>query len=276
MLEILKVSLKRLLPGTALSRFAGFMANCQHPYVSQWLIRYFLSRHDVNLSEAVNSDITSYISFNAFFTRALRAELRPVAQSVCICPADGAISELGEILHDQILQAKGHTYSIAALLGADAPATQRFYQGSFCTIYLSPKDYHRVHMPCAGKLVKMTYVPGRLLSVNPANARHVSGLFARNERVVCEFESDAGPFVMVLVGATIVGSIETVWHGVVNAAHQPHIQTWYYDGLALRAGEEMGRFMLGSTVIMLFSHQRVRFLQHLQAGQTVRLHEAMA
>uniref|UniRef100_E6QTG2 phosphatidylserine decarboxylase n=1 Tax=mine drainage metagenome TaxID=410659 RepID=E6QTG2_9ZZZZ len=276
--EFLFVWLKRLLPGTALSRFAGLLAQSQHPRLSQILINYFLSRHAVNLAEAANPDPRTYPSFNAFFTRALRNGVRPLASAAYICPVDGAISQLGDIKHDQIFQAKGQYYSTRVLLGDDSKLAAQFENGSFCTIYLSPKDYHRVHMPCQGHLTGMTYVPGQLLSVNPANARHVPGLFARNERVVCEFDSPNGPFVMVLVGATIVGSIATTWHGTVNPEHSPHLQRHEYNTqpINLAQGQEMGRFMLGSTVILLFPRDRITFPSSLHSESPVKLGEAIS
>ncbi|MDA8329183.1 MAG: archaetidylserine decarboxylase [Betaproteobacteria bacterium] len=276
--EFLFVWLKRLLPGTALSRFAGLLAQSQHPRLSQILINYFLSRHAVNLAEAANPDPRTYPSFNAFFTRALRDGVRPLASTACVCPADGVISQLGHIQQDQIFQAKGQYYSTLALLGGDSMLAAQFENGSFCTIYLSPKDYHRVHMPCQGRLTSMTYVPGQLLSVNPANARHVPGLFARNERVVCAFDSPNGPFVMVLVGATIVGSIATAWHGTVNLTHSPHLQHYEYanQSVDLTQGQEMGRFMLGSTVILLFPRDRITFPSGLHSGSPVKLGEAIS
>ena len=180
------------------------------------------------MDEAVNPDIQSYRTFNDFFTRALLAETRPIDNADYICPADGIVSQLGVISGDQIFQAKGHNYSATALVGGDKVLAENFYEGNFATIYLSPKDYHRVHMPCKGRLLRMVHVPGRLFSVNPLTVRGVPGLFARNERVICVFESDHGLFVMVLVGATIVGSISTVWHGVVNPPRSGEVRHWQY------------------------------------------------
>ena len=205
-----------LLPKGAITRLAGRVASAQRGASTTRLIRWFVGRYGVNMAEAAEPDIAAYKSFNDFFTRALKPGARPLAQADLVCPVDGAISQFGRIRGDQIFQAKGHDYSTRALVGGDAALAARFDNGHFATLYLSPKDYHRIHMPCAGRLTRMLHVPGELFSVNPTTARGVPGLFARNERVVCVFEGVAGPFVLVLVGATIVGSMATVWHGVVN------------------------------------------------------------
>ena len=253
MSEHLKIKFQYLLPKLGLTRFAGFMANPQRGRVSTGLIRWFVGKYNVNMDEAANADIHSYTSFNDFFTRALKAGARPLAQADLVCPVDGAISQFGSIAGDQIFQAKGHQYSTQTLLAGDAAMAAQFQNGSFATLYLSPKDYHRVHMPCAGVLQSMVYVPGDLFSVNPATARGIPGLFARNERLVCHFYGQHGPFVIVLVGATVVGSMATVWHGVVNPPRLPDVHRWDYPGgkIQLNQGDEMGRFLLGSTVVIL-------------------------
>ena len=250
MSDRLKVLPQYLLPKQALTALAGRFANAQAGGITTAVIRKFVARYGVNMDEAENSDIASYSSFNDFFTRPLRAGARPLAQADFICPVDGAISQFGQIERDQIFQAKGHQYSTTALVGGDAQLAALFQDGSFATIYLSPRDYHRIHMPLAARLTRMIYVPGALFSVNPTTARGVPGLFARNERVVCVFDSERGPFVLALVGATIVGSMATVWHGVVNAPRPGVLREWRYDdqGIALNQGQEMGRFLLGSTV----------------------------
>ncbi|MEP6588159.1 MAG: archaetidylserine decarboxylase, partial [Polaromonas sp.] len=224
----------------------------------------------------------SYATFNDFFTRALKPGARPLADADLVCPVDGAISQFGAIEHDQIFQAKGHNYSTTALVGGDAALAAHYQNGHFATIYLSPKDYHRIHMPCDGRLSRMIYVPGELFSVNPVTARGVPGLFARNERVVCVFESARGPFVLALVGATIVGSMATVWHGVVNPPRGKVVREWRYPAspgqpeVFLKQGEEMGRFLLGSTVVLLFPKGPLRFNPDWVPGRGVRLGEAMA
>ena len=273
--------LQYLLPKQALTHFAGWVASRERGWVTTEIIRRFVARYRVNMDEALDSDISSYRTFNEFFTRALKPGVRPVAQAALVCPVDGAISQFGPIAGDQLFQAKGHHYSTTALVGGDAALAAQYDNGSFATIYLSPRDYHRIHMPCAGRLTRMIYVPGELFSVNPATARGVPGLFARNERVVCVFESARGPFVLVLVGATIVGSMATVWHGVVNPPRSKAVREWRYPAagqpeVMLKQGEEMGRFLLGSTVVMLFPKGPLSFNRDWVPGGAVRLGEAMA
>ena len=270
-----------LLPKQALTHFAGFVASRERGWVTTEIIRRFVAKYRVNMDEALDSNIASYLTFNDFFTRALKPGARPLAQSDLVCPVDGAISQFGAIEHDQLIQAKGHRYSTTALVGGDAALAAQFQNGHFATIYLSPKDYHRIHMPCDGRLTRMIYVPGELFSVNPVTARGVPGLFARNERVVCVFESARGPFVLALVGATIVGSMATVWHGVVNPPRGKAVREWRYPAsgqpeVALRQGDEMGRFLLGSTVVLLFPKGPLRFNPAWAPGGAVRLGEVMA
>jgi len=267
-----------LLPKQALTTLAGKFASAQLGGLTTSVIRRFVARYNVNMGEAANPDITSYASFNDFFTRALKPGARPLAAADLICPVDGAISQFGPIAKDQIFQAKGHTYSTTALVGGDAEAAARFDNGHFATLYLSPRDYHRIHMPCAGELTRMVHVPGDLFSVNPTTARGVPGLFARNERVVCFFESAQGPFVLVLVGATIVGSMATVWHGQVNPPRTGTLRQWDYakGQVSLQQGEEMGRFLLGSTVVMLFPRGPLQFNPQWAPMRAIQLGEAMA
>lgn len=271
-----------LIPKQALTMLAGKLAHWQGGSRTTKFIGWFVKRYQVNMAEAANSDIASYKTFNEFFTRPLRADARPIADAAFICPVDGAISQFGEIEKDQIFQAKGHLYSTTALLAGDKNAARHFQDGSFACLYLSPKDYHRIHMPCDGKLEKMTYVPGDLFSVNPTTAKGIAGLFARNERVICEFSSEHhGNFVMVLVGATIVGSMATVWHnennGIINPPRRGYIQVWKYSdqNIQLKQGEEMGRFLLGSTVVMLFEKNQIAFNPQWSAAQPIRLGELM-
>ena len=268
-----------LLPQRALTTFAGRIASAQAGSLTTALIRRFIARYGVDMSEAANPDIASYASFNDFFTRALRPGARPLSKADLICPVDGAVSQFGAIDSDQIFQAKGHHYSTTALLGGDAALAAQFQNGHFATIYLSPRDYHRIHMPCHGQLRRMVHVPGALFSVNPTTARGVPGLFARNERVVCVFDSARGPFVMVLVGATIVGSMATVWHGVVNPPRTGTLRSWDYAGkppVKLRQGDEMGRFLLGSTVVLLLPPGPLHFNADWAPAHPVRLGQAMA
>jgi len=267
-----------LLPKQALTWLAGKIAGARGGAWTTALIKWFVGRYQVNMAEAADPDPASYASFNEFFTRALRPDARPLALAKLICPVDGAISQLGPIEQGRIFQAKGHDYTCAALLGGDAALAAPYVDGLFATLYLSPRDYHRIHMPCDGQLTRMVHVPGDLFSVNPTTARGVPGLFARNERVVCLFESAQGPFALVLVGATIVGSMATVWHGVVNPPRPGQVRTWHYDQapVALRQGDEMGRFLLGSTVVMLFPKGPLRFNPAWVPGRPIRLGEAMA
>jgi phosphatidylserine decarboxylase len=266
-----------LIPKQALTTLMGRLAGARAGGLTTSVIRWFVARYGVNMSEAAEPDVARYPSFNEFFTRALREGARPLADSAFLCPVDGAISQFGSIAHDRIFQAKGHHYTTAALLGGDTRLAAQFDNGSFATLYLSPRDYHRIHMPCDGVLQRMVHVPGALFSVNPTTARGVPGLFARNERVVCVFESACGPFALVLVGATIVGSMATVWHGVVNPPRPGTIREWRYapDAVRIGRGEEMGRFLLGSTVVLLFPHDSIAFDSAWAPDGAVRMGEAM-
>ena len=267
-------------PKQALTAFAGWVAGRERGWVTTEIIRRFVAKYQVNMDEALDSSIASYPTFNAFFTRALKPGARPLAAAPLICPVDGAISQFGRIDRDQIFQAKGHRYSTTAVLGGNAALAAQFEGGHFATIYLSPKDYHRIHMPCDGVLTRMVYVPGELFSVNPTTARGVPGLFARNERVVCLFDAPQGAFALILVGATIVGSMATVWHGVINPPRLADVREWTYPvgQVSLKKGDEMGRFLLGSTVVLLFPKSLAAPLQFNPAwvpGRAVRLGEAM-
>ena len=266
------------LPKQALTALAGRFARAEGGSLTHAAIRRFVARYGVNMAEAAQPDITAYPTFNEFFTRPLRDGARPLAQATFVCPVDGAISQFGPIEKDQIFQAKGHTYSTTALVGGDAALAAGFDNGHFATLYLSPKDYHRIHMPCAGRLTRMIHVPGALFSVNPTTARGVPGLFARNERIVCVFDTAHGPFVLVLVGATIVGSMATVWHGVVNPPRSGQLREWRYDteSVELAQGAEMGRFLLGSTVVMLWPQATLRFNPEWAPARAIRMGEVMA
>ena len=281
MSDTLAVLPQYLIPKQAITALAGKLASAKAGKTTTAVIRWFVKRYNVNMAEAANPDIASYATFNDFFTRPLKDGARPLAQADLVCPVDGAISQFGPIHKDQIFQAKGHSYSTTALVGGDAKLAAEFEDGHFATLYLSPKDYHRIHMPCDGRLIRMIYVPGDLFSVNPATARGVPGLFARNERVVCVFASAHGPFVLTLVGATVVGSMATVWHGVVNPPRTRQVREWRYDGdgddaVDLKKGDEMGRFLLGSTVVMLFPKGPFQFNKSWAPTRPVRLGEAMA
>ena len=267
-----------LLPKQALTAFGGWVATRRWGQATTRLIAWFVNKYQVDMAEAAQPDIAAYASFNDFFTRALKSDARPLAAARWLCPVDGAISQFGAIDKGQIFQAKGHSYSATALVGGDSALAAQFAQGSFATLYLSPRDYHRIHMPCAATLRQMVYVPGDLFSVNPTTARGVPGLFARNERVVCVFDTAYGPMVLVLVGATIVGSMATVWHGVVNPPRTGRISRHDYPAgqIQLAQGEEMGRFLLGSTVVLLLPEAACAWNPAWQPGDPVRMGQVMA
>jgi phosphatidylserine decarboxylase len=277
------IALQHLLPKQALTSLMGSLAGARGGGLTTAAIRAFVRRYGVNMAEAAEPEVAAYPTFNEFFTRALKPGARPIAQADLICPVDGAISQLGAIDGDRIFQAKGHHYTTQALVGGDGALAAHFHGGQFATLYLSPRDYHRIHMPCAGRLLRMIHVPGDLFSVNPATAQGVPGLFARNERVVCVFDGDRGPWVLVLVGATIVGSMATVWHGVVNPPRPGTVREWAYQDqdIRLAQGQEMGRFLLGSTVVMLFpkastSSRSLAFNPAWAPARPIRLGEVMA
>jgi len=278
MSEHLSVALQYALPKRALTTLAGRLASARAGALTTAFIRWFAGHYRVDMNEALEPDVAAYPTFNDFFTRALKPGLRPLAGADLVCPVDGAVSRFGAMDRNKIVQAKEHHYLSVALVGGDEALATRFDHGSFATLYLAPRDYHRIHMPCDGRLARMIHVPGALFSVNPPTARGIPGLFARNERVVCVFESARGPFVMVLVGATIVGSVATVWHGVVTPPRSAQVREWHYEdrGVVLRRGEEMGRFLLGSTVVMLFPPGPLGFNPAWAPERSVRLGEAMA
>ncbi|WP_221075912.1 archaetidylserine decarboxylase [Agarivorans aestuarii] len=267
MLDKIKVAAQYCFPQHGLSRLVGKLAQAEAGKLSHWVIKKFINRYQVDMNDAVHSEPSAYSSFNAFFTRPLKPGARPIVDGDynLAHPVDGAVSQLGPIQHGQLIQAKGHDYSARELLGGDKALAEEFSDGDFATIYLAPKDYHRIHMPCKGKLRKMVYVPGQLFSVNPLTAANVPNLFARNERVVAIFDTEFGPMAMVLVGATIVASIETIWSGTVTPPGGKQVFTWNYQDqeISLDKGAEMGRFKLGSTVVMLFAKDAIEFEQSL-------------
>jgi phosphatidylserine decarboxylase len=266
-----------LLPHHLLGRLMHVVTRSEWPPIKDWLIRQVITRFQVDLSTALDPDPAAYPSFNAFFTRALRAGARPIdgdPDAVC-CPADGEVSETGTVTDGRLIQAKGWDYTLLELLGGDARLAADFDAGAYATIYLSPRDYHRVHMPLGGRLRRMVHVPGRLYSVNHLTTATLPRLFARNERVISVFDTDVGPMAVILVGATFVGSMDTVWAGTVTPAHRRAI-AWDHlppEPVALERGAEMGRFNMGSTVILLFARDRVRWSDALRPGQTVRIGE---
>jgi phosphatidylserine decarboxylase len=274
----LKVLPQYIIPKQAITALAGKLASAKAGKLTTAVIKWFVKRYQVNMTEAAEPSIEAYESFNEFFTRPLKKGARRITKADFISPVDGAISQFGDIKADQIFQAKGHHYSTLAMLAGDKELAASFQDGHFATLYLSPKDYHRIHMPCDGTLKSMTYVPGDLFSVNPTTAQGVPGLFARNERVICEFDSTHGPFVLILVGATIVGSMATVWHGIVNPPRLGSVNTWTYENqsISLKQGEEMGRFLLGSTVVMLFPENTLSFNSAWKSEKPIKLGEKMA
>ncbi|THT99686.1 phosphatidylserine decarboxylase [Lampropedia puyangensis] len=273
--------LQKIAPRQTLTQCAGVLAASRQAWIAQPFIRWFINRYGVDMSQALHPDPADYACFNDFFTRALQPGVRPLAHADWISPVDGAVSQLGRIQQGQIVQAKGRSYTAAQLL-ADEQRASAYADGFFATLYLSPRDYHRIHMPCDAQLVRMSHVPGDLYSVNQATAAGIDRLFARNERLVCWFEGPHGPFVMVLVGATIVGSIATSWHGVVTPPRTGAIRHWVYgqtgsDRVSLHKGEEMGRFLLGSTVIMLMPPEAgVHWNTQWQPGSAIQMGQEMA
>jgi len=278
--NFLFIVLQYTMPQHLISRVVGRLANTQITLIRNTFVRWFIRRYGVDMSQAAEPNYRRYATFNDFFTRALKDGARPLSEETgaVLCPADGAINEIGRIDAGRLLQAKGKSYSLQTLLGGDEEDSQLFAGGHFATVYLSPKDYHRVHMPLTGRLSKMVYVPGQLFSVNDLTAQHVPDLFARNERLVCLFDTDAGPMAVILVGAVIVAGIETVWAGQIAPPPKTAQATDYRSPLApvtLAKGAEMGRFKLGSTAIVLFGPNVVQWEQHLGHCSAVTMGEKL-
>ncbi len=275
--ELLTTLPQYVLPHHALSALMSKLTHCENKTFKNLFIKQIIKHYGVNMDEALEPDINAYPSFNDFFTRELRPGIRPLSSetNAIACPADGAVSQAGDITGGQIFQAKGKSFTATDLLGGDAARAEPFNNGVFTTIYLSPKDYHRLHMPLTGTLREMVHIPGRLFSVNAATTRSVPGLFARNERVAAIFDTDAGPMALVLVGAIFVSSVETVWHGVVMPPSIASVQSWQYgdDAPTLKIGEEMGRFNMGSTIIVLFGKDKAAWDAGFKAEKTVKLGE---
>lgn len=276
-----KIAFQYVMPQLYLTRLAGWFAKQEWGSVTHLVIKLFAKKYNVDMSEAEKSEFSDYSSFNAFFIRKLKDEARkidPNPTALCL-PADGRISQLGRIDDDRLLQAKGHYFHLHSLLAGDNGLTDIFKHGVFATTYLSPRDYHRVHMPCDGILRKMIYVPGDLFSVNPFLAEHIPNLFARNERVICVFETSFGTMVQILVGATITASISTAWAGVINPPRSGEVKTWTYEdenAPKLYKGQEMGAFQLGSTVINLFEKDKVKLAENLAEGGVVQVGDVLA
>ena len=276
-----KVAFQYIMPQLYLTQLAGWFAQQKWGAVTHFVIKAFAKKYNVDMSEAKKANFRDYESFNQFFIRELKDDARKINENpTALClPADGRVSQIGHIDDERLLQAKGHFFSLSDLLAGDEELVNTFKNGEFATIYLSPRDYHRVHMPCDATLRKMIYVPGDLFSVNPFLAEHVPNLFARNERVICVFDTAFGPMVQILVGATITASMSTVWAGVINPPRTGEIKVWTYQGdnaIKLTKGQEMGAFQLGSTVINLFPANSVTLAEHLEVDVPVRMGEILA
>ena len=276
-----KVAFQYIMPQLYLTQLAGWFAQQKWGAVTHFVIKAFAKKYNVDMSEAKKENFSDYESFNQFFIRELKDDARKINENpTALClPADGRVSQIGHIDDDRLLQAKGHFFSLSDLLAGDEKLVNTFKNGEFATIYLSPRDYHRVHMPCDASLRKMIYVPGDLFSVNPFLAEHVPNLFARNERVICVFDTAFGPMVQILVGATITASMSTVWAGVINPPRTGEVKVWTYQGdsaIKLTKGQEMGAFQLGSTVINLFPANSVTLAEHLEVDIPVRMGEILA
>ncbi len=277
-----KIAFQYMMPQLYLTQAAGWLAERKWGAVTHLIIKLFAKKYQVNLAEAEKTEAADYASFNEFFIRPLKEHARPINQdpkALCL-PADGRVSESGRIEENQLLQAKGHHFSLETLLANDFTLADKFKNGDFITTYLSPRDYHRVHMPCDATLRKMIYVPGELFSVNPFLAEHVLNLFARNERVICEFDTAFGPMVQILVGATITASMSTVWAGVINPPRTKEVMVYEYlttgeTAVHLKKGQEMGAFRLGSTVINLFPKGAVELETYLKAGEPTKMGERL-
>ena len=283
-LQKAKVALHYLLPQLLLTRLAGWFAQKEWGIVTHTVIRAFVRKYQINMAEAKEPEVERYRSFNQFFIRSLAENARPINQdSTALClPADGQVSQFGKIQQNLLIQAKGHYFELEELVANDPQLSELFCNGQFITTYLSPRDYHRVHMPCEATLRKMIYVPGDLFSVNPFLAEEIPNLFSRNERVICLFETEFGYMVQILVGATITASISTVWAGIINPPRLGQIQSWSYPAkgeqgsITLTKGQEMGVFQLGSTVINLFQANKIEFAPYLEQGSMVKMGEILA
>lgn len=277
--DYLKTLPQYLLPKQSLTHLAGLLANVHSPRIKNWLIKRFIRQYQVNMQEALEENPESYACFNDFFTRLLKSTCRPLAEADIVSPVDGTISEIGKINEGQIFQAKGHFYSVSELLSCDPVTSKRFAKGKFVTLYLSPKDYHRIHMPIDAELEKIIYIPGKLFSVQPSTVRVVPYLFSRNKRLVAFFKTHAGPMAMVLVGATIVGAIGTKWQGDVKCKGQKQVIDYQQENdstTTVSKGEEMGYFKLGSTVVLLFADgEKLEWLDSLKPGQSICLGQAL-
>lgn len=276
MFKYMRFILQNLMPQLALTRLSGMLAESKLPWLKNILIRYFLSKFTINTAEAVEQDPYAYDSFNALFTRKLKPNARVIVQdsSRLVSPADGTVAQIGYLQNDIILQVKGKKFKLESLLGGAVDA-DKFINGAFATIYLAPPDYHRVHMPVTGRLLQMVYVPGKLFSVNKDNSDVMPDLFARNERVISVFETEHGRIAVILVGAMLVGSINTTWAGTVNVEHSNKVLSVKYDSIVVQKGEELGYFKMGSTVIVLTEQGMMNWQQELTVGSKVQVGQAL-
>lgn len=274
-MKTLFIFFQHIVPQHFLSRVVGALAASKVSFLKNLLIRLFIKKYKVNMAEAELKSAEEFSCFNDFFTRKLETNARPInsESKAIICPVDGAVSAIGDVDIEQIFQAKGKSFSLGALLGGDQKLANKFHGGKFATLYLSPRDYHRIHMPLTGTLEEMVYIPGKLFSVNQTTAENIDDLFARNERVVCIFNTDIGPMAVILVGAMIVASIETVWAGQVAPSKLDKYVEYYHEHppITIRRGEEMGRFKLGSTAIVLFPANVISWEASLQTANSIQL-----
>ncbi len=279
-MDFLKVAPQYVIPKHFLSTaMHGFM-QIETPWVKNNVIKLLTKIYGIDVSEAADENIENYPHFNAFFTRALKPEVRPIDETPnsWVSPVDGVISQSTHIEKNHIIQAKAHPYTVEALVGGDIDYAKQFHNGEAAVIYLSPKDYHRIHMPVDAKLISMTYVPGDLFAVNPATVRQIPGLFARNERVVIRFENEHGIFCLIMVGAIFVGSMETVWEGKITPEYEPTIQHWDYqdEDIHFKKGEEIGRFNMGSTVVLLTTQGQLPELGKIHPNTPIQMGQHLA
>ena len=280
LIDFIKVTPQYFIPKHMLSSGMHWFMQVETPWIKNNVIKLLTKIYGINISEAADEDINNYPHFNAFFTRALKPEARPIddTPNSWVSPVDGLISQSTHIEGNKIIQAKCHPYTVEALVGGDISYAKQFNNGDAAVIYLSPKDYHRIHIPVDAKLLSMTYVPGDLFAVNPATVRQVDGLFARNERLVIRFENEQGPFCLIMVGAIFVGSMETVWEGKITPDYEPTIQHWDYqdNNIQFNKGDEIGRFNMGSTVVLLTTEEQLPELGKIHANTPIKMGELLA
>lgn len=280
LMDFIKVTPQYFIPKHLLSAMMHWFMQVETPWIKNGIIKLLTKVYGINVSEAADENFDNYPHFNAFFTRALKTDARPIdeRENCWVSPVDGLISQSTHIEGNKIIQAKCHHYTVEALVGGDIEYAKTFRNGDAAVIYLSPKDYHRIHMPVTAKLLSMTYVPGDLFAVNPATVRNIEGLFARNERLVIRFESDHGPFCLIMVGAIFVGSMETVWEGKITPEYSPTIQHWDYteQNLSFEKAQEIGRFNMGSTVVLLTPDGQLPELGKISINTPIQMGQHLA